>query len=167
MKFASGKNALAICDRCGLQAPYKMLVPDINKPNLRVHQSCVDIKHPQERPIVLDEGIALKNARPNREDMTVGDIDDTTGTAAGGGADYIDLAAAASADPGAYVNCTITLTGGAGSGQVRVCQAYNGITKRLTVSAWTTPPDATTTYSIVVPLLAVRLGFDTYFGGLT
>lgn len=167
MKFATGKFALAICDRCGLQAPYNMLVPDGYNPGLRVHQSCYDTKHPAEAPFRTDEGIALKNPRPNREIMTVGDITNTTGTAQAGAAGTITLASTASSDHGAYVNCTITLTGGTGSGQVRTVQAYNGTTKVASVSAWVTPPDGTTTYSMVVPLLAGRLGFSTYFGGAT
>lgn len=171
MKFATGKFALAICDRCGLQAPYNMLVPDGYTPGMRVHQSCFDTKHPAEEPFRTDEGIALKNPRPNREDMTVGDITDTTGTAQAGSANTITLASTASADHGAYVNCAITLTGGPGSGlgsgSVRTIQAYNGTTKVAAVAAWVTPPNGTTTYSVDVPLLAGRLGFDNYFGGAT
>lgn len=167
MRFATGKAALAICDRCGLQAPYNMLVPDGYTPGLRVHPSCYDGKHPAEEPFRTDEGIALKNPRPNREDMTVGDITDTTGTAQAGSANTIKLASTASADHGAYVNCVITLTGGTGSGQARTIQAYNGTTKIATVAAWVTPPDGTTTYSVDVPLLAGRLGFANYFGGAT
>lgn len=73
MKYATGKNALAVCDRCGLRAPYKMLVNDGDKPGLRVHPSCRDEKHPAEKPFNADEGIALKNPRPDRDDDSVGD----------------------------------------------------------------------------------------------
>lgn len=72
MKYATGKHALAICDRCGLRAPYRMLVTDGDKPGLRVHPSCRDVKHPTEKPFNADEGIALKNPRPDR-DVEVGD----------------------------------------------------------------------------------------------
>lgn len=72
-----------------------------------------------------------------------------TGTAQAGAASTITLAAAASAVDNAYKFMTIRTTGGTGSGQSRVVSAYNGTTKVATVSeAWTTTPDATTTYSI-------------------
>lgn len=67
MKYATGKNALGICDRCGLQAPLKMLVPDLYKPGLLVHKTCRDEKHPQDKPVNTEEGIVLKNPRPDRD----------------------------------------------------------------------------------------------------
>lgn len=72
-----------------------------------------------------------------------------SGTATAGGASTITLAVAASASDDAYNGMTIRTTGGTGSGQSRVINDYVGSTKVATVSeAWTTPPDATTTYSI-------------------
>jgi len=72
-----------------------------------------------------------------------------TGTAQAGGASTITLAAGASASDDAYTGMTIRTTGGTGSGQSRVLSDYVGSTKVATASeAWTTPPDATTTYSI-------------------
>jgi hypothetical protein len=72
-----------------------------------------------------------------------------TGTAQAGGASTITLAAGASAADDAYTGMTIRTTGGTGSGQSRVISDYVGSTKVATVAeAWTTPPDATTTYSI-------------------
>ncbi len=72
-----------------------------------------------------------------------------TGTAQGGSANTIQLAAGASAVDNAYKGTRIRLTGGTGSGQDAVIRAYNGTTKTATVSkAWTTPPNATTLYSI-------------------
>lgn len=72
-----------------------------------------------------------------------------TGTAQAGGASTITLAAAASASDDAYRGMTIRTTGGTGSGQSRVINDYVGSSKVATLSeAWTTPPDATTTYSI-------------------
>lgn len=71
------------------------------------------------------------------------------GTAQAGGASTITLAVGASAVDDAYKNLTIRTTGGTGSGQSRVISGYVGATKVATVrEAWTTPPDATTTYSI-------------------
>lgn len=72
-----------------------------------------------------------------------------TGTAQAGGASSITLAAGASATNDFYRPFTISITGGTGSGQSRVIASYVGSTKVATVSeAWTTPPDATSTYSI-------------------
>lgn len=49
----------------------------------------------------------------------------------------------------AYEGTRLQLTGGTGSGQIRSITASNATTRVLTVSAWTTTPDATTTYSII------------------
>ncbi|MFM9438015.1 hypothetical protein ACFDR9_005118, partial [Janthinobacterium sp. CG_23.3] len=60
-----------------------------------------------------------------------------------------------SATDNAYSGMTIRTTGGTGAGQSRVVSSYNGGTAVATVaSAWTTTPDATTTYTIVEHLLA-------------
>ena len=75
MKFARGTAALSICDRCGMQYPYRLLVPDGQNPNLRVHPSCRDEAHPAEKPVRTDEGIALKNPRPDRDDDSPGNVD--------------------------------------------------------------------------------------------
>lgn len=73
-----------------------------------------------------------------------------TDTAQAGGASSITLAAGASATDDAYKNMTVRLTGGTGSGQERKVTAYNGTTKVATVDpAWTTNPDATSTYSVI------------------
>jgi hypothetical protein len=71
------------------------------------------------------------------------------GTAVAGGASTITLAAGASAVDNAYRPLRIRTTGGTGNGQVRIITGYVGATKIATVTpAWTTPPDATTNYSI-------------------
>lgn len=74
----------------------------------------------------------------------------TTGTAVAGGASTITLQANSHAVIDDYYNgLVITLTGGTGSGDVRTISGYVGSTGVATVSvAWTTVPDATTTYSI-------------------
>lgn len=72
-----------------------------------------------------------------------------TGTAQAGAASTITLAAGASATNNAYKGMPISTTGGTGAGQKRVITGYVGSTKVATVTpAWTTQPDATTTYSI-------------------
>lgn len=83
--------------------------------------------------------------------FTVSDLAaDITGTAQAGTATTITLAAGSSSDGALFVGRTITLTGGTGSGQSRVIASYVGATKVATVSvAWTTTPDATSTYNVV------------------
>lgn len=70
-------------------------------------------------------------------------------TAQAGASATITLHAGASASDDAYNDLLITLTGGTGSGQTRRITDYNGTTKVATVyPAWTTPPDATSDFSI-------------------
>ncbi|RXR28968.1 hypothetical protein [Sphingobium fluviale] len=72
-----------------------------------------------------------------------------TGTAQAGGVDTITLASGASAVDDYCVGRTVLLTSGTGSGQYKEIIDYNGTTKVATVRGnWTTPPDATTGYSI-------------------
>lgn len=72
-----------------------------------------------------------------------------SGTAAGGGAASITLAAGASAVSEAYTGGWVYITGGTGSGQSKRISAYNGSTKVATVeSNWTVAPDATSTYQV-------------------
>ena len=133
-RFATGKRALAICDRCGLEVPYNLLVPDGYKPNLRVHRSCRDEAHPAEKQVDTTEGIALKNPRPNRDDDSPGAVADHSGTAQAGSANTLTLAADASSAPGSYIGGTLALPGGAGSVQESTVQAYDQATKVATVS---------------------------------
>lgn len=77
------------------------------------------------------------------------DASDESGTAQAGGATTITLAADESAVDDAYNGKQIEITGGTGSGQVRIISDYVGSTKVATVSAaWDTNPDATSTYEI-------------------
>ncbi len=70
-------------------------------------------------------------------------------TAQAGAAGSITLAVGASAVDDAYQGMLISITGGTGNGQERVIADYVGATKVATVNDnWTTPPDATSTYSI-------------------
>ncbi|MCC7487623.1 MAG: hypothetical protein IT529_21825 [Burkholderiales bacterium] len=86
-----------------------------------------------------------------------------SGTAQAGAASTITLAAGASATDDAYRGMRIRTTGGTGSGQARTIATYNGTSKVATVSeAWSTAPDATTTYSIdaQVAYLPVSTGIE-------
>jgi len=72
-----------------------------------------------------------------------------TGTAQSGGATSITLAAAgSSAVDGFYAGMPIRITGGTGNGQSSMITAYNGTSKVATVLGFTTPPDATSVYSV-------------------
>lgn len=72
-----------------------------------------------------------------------------TGTAQAGASTTITLKSASSAVDDYYNGLYITITGGTGSGQVRIIEDYVGSTKVATVdSAWTTAPNSTSTYSI-------------------
>lgn len=95
------------------------------------------------------------------ETLTAADV---TGTAQAGAASTITLAAGASAVTDAYKGMVIVTDGGTGSGQTRVISAYDGTTKVATVvPAWTTQPDATTTYTIPANALyrPVSTGLET------
>lgn len=80
-----------------------------------------------------------------------------SGLAQGGGATFIDLDAGASAVNDFYKPSLVLLKTGAGAGQARRADAYNGTTKRLTVAtAWAVNPDGTTTFE-VRPWASVRV----------
>ena len=46
--YATGKNAVAICDRCAEKVPYSEIRKDGQYPDMNVCKSCWDPKHPQE-----------------------------------------------------------------------------------------------------------------------
>lgn len=69
-----------------------------------------------------------------------------TGTATAGGASTIDRSTANWA-ANQWTNFQIRLTGGTGAGQIRTV-ASNTATQITVSSAWTTQPDATTTFSV-------------------
>jgi len=72
-----------------------------------------------------------------------------SGTAQAGASTTITLKATASGTNDYYNGLYITITGGTGSGQIRIIEDYVGSTKVATVDrAWTVTPDATSTYSI-------------------
>ena len=71
--FASGKIALATCDRCFLTYKYLEMRQEWN--GLRVCPSCFDDKHPQLTPPKTPvDAEALRHARPEGSD-SIGDTD--------------------------------------------------------------------------------------------
>lgn len=87
------------------------------------------------------------------------DAADESGTAQAGAATTITLASGESAVDDAYNGQLIEITGGTGSGQVRKISDYVGSTKVATVdTAWSTNPDATSTYEIFGQPLTVGAG---------
>jgi prepilin-type N-terminal cleavage/methylation domain-containing protein len=70
------------------------------------------------------------------------------GTAQMASFNTITLSSGASATTDEYVGLTIRTVSGVGGGQYRTISAYDGPTRRATVStAWTTIPNSTTTYA--------------------
>jgi hypothetical protein len=82
-------------------------------------------------------------------ELTATNTHNTSGTAQAGSSNTITLKSASSATDDIYVGMFIEITSGAGAGQTRLCEDYNGTTKVLTVSpAWTTAPNNTSQYDI-------------------
>jgi hypothetical protein len=72
-----------------------------------------------------------------------------TGTAQAGSSSTITLKSASNSTDDYYNGLYITITGGAGVGQIRIIEDYVGSTKVATVDrAWTVAPNSTSTYSI-------------------
>jgi len=70
-RFASGKNAISECDRCGQRFKLKVLKTEIIKTknyNLLVCPECWDPDHPQLQlgMYPVDDPQALRNPRPDR-----------------------------------------------------------------------------------------------------
>ena len=62
--FATGKNAIGMCARCGFVYPYPTLRKD-GRTNLLVCSSCYDIDHPAERPVNVADAQALRRPAPD------------------------------------------------------------------------------------------------------
>ena len=82
--FARGKRSQAISDRSGMAFPYNEMVKEWN--GMFVHKSEYEAKHPQlETRHHIPDGVALKNARPDRTESSVPNLLNTnpfkTGTA--------------------------------------------------------------------------------------
>jgi len=89
-RFASGKNAISECDRCGQRFMLKVLKTEIIKTknyNLLVCPECWDPDQPQLQlgMFPVDDPQALRNPRPDRSYVTSGL--DTLGYPAGGSRD--------------------------------------------------------------------------------
>jgi hypothetical protein len=71
-------------------------------------------------------------------------------TAQAGASTSITLDASASSTTDFYKGCFIAITGSTGSGQTRLCTAYNGTTKVATVTpAWATNPTSSSTFAVI------------------
>ena len=76
-RFASGKNAISECDRCGQRFKLKVLKTEIIKTknyNLLVCPECWDPDHPQLQlgMFPVDDPQALRNPRPDRSSTVSG-----------------------------------------------------------------------------------------------
>ena len=76
-RFASGKNAISECDRCGQRFKLKVLKTEIIKTknyNLLVCPECWDPDHPQLQlgMFPVDDPQALRNPRPDRSYVVSG-----------------------------------------------------------------------------------------------
>tara|TARA_R100000654_G_scaffold23436_1_gene45816 strand:+ start:2017 stop:2373 length:357 start_codon:yes stop_codon:yes gene_type:complete len=74
-KFASSKQALAICDRCGQTFKLKKLKVEKvrgRETNVKVCRSCYDPDHPQNKlgDVLVKDPQAIRNPRP---DTSLGD----------------------------------------------------------------------------------------------
>ena len=86
-KFASGKNALGTCARSGRKMKLSDMVQDGYKPGLMVDPAWRDTRHPAERPVNMEEGIALRRPAPDIDDDSPGDNGETLAVALFSGLD--------------------------------------------------------------------------------
>ena len=68
--FATGNLAIAVCDRCKTKRKYLELIPDGDKPGLRVcdpklYPGCWDVKDPWRLPARQPEHFVLRYPRPD------------------------------------------------------------------------------------------------------
>lgn len=64
-KFLSSEFRIAICDRCRMKVPHKILRSDSDSPGLKVCPECWDEPDPYRLPARTTENVAIKNARPD------------------------------------------------------------------------------------------------------
>ena len=99
MAYASGKYAIAICDRCGFRFPYPSLKKEWT--GFRVCSECFEPKSPQLEPVPYTaDPEALRNPRP---DVSTTAMTTTTG-------DSIGYAFAGLAAEGEVGTLTVTTT---------------------------------------------------------
>lgn len=72
-QFASGKHAIALCDRCARQVEYRSLrmqIVNMKPTGLLVCDECLDPDHPQWQVGLwpVDDPQALRDARPSPND---------------------------------------------------------------------------------------------------
>lgn len=65
MRYASGRHALAICDRCGFRIPYLDLIRE-EQTNLMVCETCLD--EPEPVRTRAPDAIALRTPRPDPQE---------------------------------------------------------------------------------------------------
>lgn len=102
------------------------------------------------------EAIAIKNLEATNFvliGLTTADTDSGTATA-GAATTLTDAGKAWRTNE--WANATVHTTGGTGSGQSRVITSNTATV--LTVPAWGTNPDATTTYAILLPFAKLKAG---------
>jgi hypothetical protein len=104
-------------------------------------------------PIVLYGKCFHCNGSGESKDFTnvrISETDDTvaSGTAQGGGDNYITLAADDTGGDDDYKNMFVKITAGTGSGQVRQVTSNTASNKRCYVRGWDTNPDGTSQYQI-------------------
>lgn len=65
-RYASGRHAIAECERSGQKMRYKDLVEDGHVPGLLVHPDWYEPRHPQELPIDTSDAVALWRPAPEK-----------------------------------------------------------------------------------------------------
>jgi hypothetical protein len=76
-----------------------------------------------------------------------------TGVAQGGSSNTIILSSNSDSLDNQYTSMEVTITSGTGSGQVKTVIGYNGNTRTATTNtAWSTIPNATSNFSLSIPL---------------
>lgn len=74
--FATGKNAIGQCQRCGFVYPYKTLRKD-GYTNSLVCGACYDTEHPAERPVNVADAQALRRPAPDLDAAASRVLDDS------------------------------------------------------------------------------------------
>ena len=119
----------------------------IDCPQLQLYDNYLNVTH-----LEYDDNEWVNNVNFTR----------TTGTAQGGDATYITLAAGESSLDNFWNDCFITLTGGTGAGQYVKISDYEGSTKKAYAS-FNPAPDATTTYQIdiqYIDMMKAKTGYS-------
>jgi hypothetical protein len=74
--YASGKNAIGLCQRCGFLYKLSKLRPD-GENELLVCATCYDVRHPAKTPIRTADPIALQRPAPDTDAANADVIDDS------------------------------------------------------------------------------------------